>query len=137
MIIVASGFRTIEGPTAFPDGSLYFSDVRGGGVHRLSPEGVVGLVIPRRKGVGGLCTHELGGIVVSGRDLCHVKDGVSRIIFSRDDVETQSGLTLGGFRDIGAGPAGRICAWSQRFTSAGDYGPVLLAMVTGEHLGDV
>jgi D-xylonolactonase len=117
MTVVVSGFRTIEGPTMTPDGDLYFSDVRGGGVYRLSPQGVVALVVPKRKGVGGLCLHADGGIVVSGRDVSHVKDGQTRVIFAREDVESHPGLTVGGFNDIGADPAGRIFAGVQRMTS--------------------
>ena len=133
--LIASGFRTIEGPTIDPAGDLYFSDVRGGGVYRLDAEGGIDLIVPKRKGVGGICLHSQGGIVVSGRDLSHVTDGTSRVIFSRDDVEPVEGLTVGGFNDIGADPEGRIFAGVQRMTSEGEYGQGDIVLVTGEHTG--
>jgi xylono-1,5-lactonase len=133
--LVASGFRTIEGPTIDAAGDLYFSDVRGGGVFRVDAEGGIDLIVPKRKGVGGICLHADGGIVVSGRDLSHIKGGSSRVIFSREDVEPMEGLTVGGFNDIGADPAGRIFAGAQRMTAEGDYGQGDIVLVTGEHTG--
>jgi D-xylonolactonase len=133
--LIASGFRTIEGPTIDAVGDLYFSDVRGGGVFRLDAEGGIDLIVPKRKGVGGICLHAQGGIVVSGRDLSHIKDASSRVIFSREDVEPIEGLTVGGFNDIGADPEGRIFAGAQRMTSEGEYGQGDIVLVTGEHAG--
>ncbi len=132
---MASGFRTIEGPTIDAAGDLYFSDVRGGGVYRLTTEGHVDVIVPKRKGVGGICLHSQGGIVVSGRDLSHVNDGASRVIFTREDVEPIDGLTVGGFNDIGADPAGRLFAGAQRMTESGEYGQGDVILVTGEHAG--
>ena len=82
-----------------PDGSLYFSDVHNGGVRRLDPDGSIEVVVPKRRGVGGISLHADGGIVMSGRNVCHVRDGETRILYERDDV--------GGFNDLfadGAGP---------------------------------
>jgi len=137
MTMVVSGFRTIEGPVVTDDGDLYFSDVRGGGVYRLSGDGSIEVAIAKRKGVGGLCLHCDGGIVASGRDVCHVKDGVSRVLYSREDVAPRPGVQVGGFNDIGADPEGRIFAGVQRMTPDGDYGSGTLVMVSGEHAGDV
>jgi gluconolactonase len=85
--------------------------------------------------VGGICLHADGGVVVSGRDLSHVKDGVSRVIFGRDDVEPVEGLAVGGFNDIGSDPEGRIFAGAQRLTSGGTFGQGDVVVVTGEHNG--
>ena len=38
---LATGYGLIEGPTVEPDGSLLFSDVLGGGVRRLAPDGAI------------------------------------------------------------------------------------------------
>jgi gluconolactonase len=133
--LMASGFRTIEGPTIDAEGNLYFSDVRGGGVYRLDTAGRVDLVVPKRKGVGGICLHSEGGIVVSGRDLSHVIGAHSRVIFSREDVEPMEGLTVGGFNDIGSDPEGRIFAGAQQMTSTGEFGAGDIVLVTGEHAG--
>ena len=77
MEALAWGYGLVEAPRA-DDGSVYFSDVLGGGVHRWSPGGGVETVIPKRRGIGGMCLHADGGIVVSGRTLVHVRDGETR-----------------------------------------------------------
>lgn len=78
---LAFGYGLLEGPRYASDGSLYFCDGMDGGVYRLAADGEVSTIVPRRKAVGGIVLHEQGGIVISGRDICHVKDGQSRIVF--------------------------------------------------------
>lgn len=132
MTVVATGYGTVEGPTLSSDGYLYFGDVRNGGVYRLAPDDTVELVLPKRRGVGGVCAHADGGVVVSGRDVSHIKDGHSRVIYTREQVPPSDGLAPGGFNDIGADPAGRIWAGVQRMTPDGGYGPGALVMITAE-----
>lgn len=100
------GYGLIEGPRVDRDGSLYWSDVPNGGVFKRAPDGAIETVIPRRKGVGGIALHADGGIVVSGRDISHVRDGQTRIVFGSPDVP--------GWNDIFADPAGRVFAGSIR-----------------------
>lgn len=78
MTPVVWGYTFLEAPRADDHGGLYFSDIIAGGVYRWSPEGSVETVIPKRRGVGGLALHADGGLVVSGRDVCHVRNGQSR-----------------------------------------------------------
>jgi xylono-1,5-lactonase len=111
---LTSGYTTVEGPTVDPSGNLYFSDVLGGGVYQLAPSGDISLVVPKRKGVGGICLHADGGIVVGGRDLTHVRDGKSRIIFGRDDYADAGLVDVTGFNDIHADDQGRIFAGAVR-----------------------
>ena len=73
--VLAHGYGLAEAPTIDVDGSLVFSDVLGGGVYRLDATGAVTTVVPKRRGVGGIAIHEAGGIVCSGRDLVHVREG--------------------------------------------------------------
>lgn len=73
--VLAHGYGLAEAPTVDTDGSLVFSDVLGGGVYRLAADGSTTVVVPKRRGVGGIAIHEDGGIVCSGRDLAHVGDG--------------------------------------------------------------
>ena len=47
---LAWGYGLIEGPRTAPDGGLYFSDVRNGGVRRLDPDGSVAVIVPKRRG---------------------------------------------------------------------------------------
>jgi D-xylonolactonase len=100
------GYGLIEGPRVAPDGGLYFSDVHNGGVRRLDPDGSVEIVVPKRRGVGGISLHADGGIVMSGKNVCHVRDGETRILYERDDV--------GGFNDLFVDAAGRIYVGSLR-----------------------
>jgi xylono-1,5-lactonase len=103
---LAFGYGLIEGPRVDRDGSLYFSDVTGGGVYQRSTDGEITTVVPKRRGVGGIVVHADGGIVISGRNICHVKDGETRMIFDDPDVP--------GFNDIGTDNDGRILAGSVR-----------------------
>ena len=116
MEALASGFQLAEAPCAAEDGSVYFSNVLGGGVHRWSPDGGVETVIPKRRGVGGMCLHADGGLVVSGRDLVHVRDGETRELFSLE------GAT--GFNDIATDSEGRLYAGALRFMPFGGEEPV-------------
>ena len=101
---LAYGYSLIEGPRVAPDGGLFFSDVHNGGVRRLGPDGSIDVVIPKRRGVGGIALHADGGIVVSGRNVAHVRDGETRILYERDDV--------GGFNDLFADGHGRVIVGS-------------------------
>lgn len=114
LVLLASGYGTIEGPTLDGDGNLYFSDVPGGGVYRLSPDGAVTQVIPKRRGVGGICLHADGGLVVSGRNIAHVRDGVTRAIVDRGELPVIDGIAAGGFNDIHADARGRVYAGATR-----------------------
>jgi len=82
--MLACGYGLVEGPRVDADGNLYFSDVRGGGVHRRRPDGTIDVVVPKRRGVGGIALHADGGLVISGRNICHVRDGETRIVFAPD-----------------------------------------------------
>lgn len=103
---LAYGYGLIEGPRWAPDGGVYFSDVHHGGVRRLDPDGSVSLVVPKRRGVGGIALHADGGLVLSGKNICHVRDGETRILYQRDDV--------GGFNDLYTDAQGRVYVGSLR-----------------------
>ena len=81
---LAHGYGLIEGPVVDADDNLYFSDVPNGGVYRRSPDGQIQVAIPKRRGVGGIVLHADGGLVVSGRNICHVIDGETRVVFAPD-----------------------------------------------------
>ncbi len=116
--MLASGYRAIEGPTVGHDGSLYFSDVYGGGVYRLAGPGVIETVVPRRKFVGGICLHASGGIVIAGRDVNHVRNGASEILLRPGDVTGGPG-PVSGFNDLGADRFGRIFVGTTRLNPDG------------------
>ena len=107
--VLATGFQLAEAPTIDTDGSLLFSDVLGGGVHRLDQNGAVTIVVPKRRGVGGLALHAEGGIVCSGRDIIHARNGESRTVLHVDGVS--------GWNDLCTDQAGRDVlkgAWSEQ-----------------------
>ncbi len=80
------GYGLLEGPRPDAEGGIYFSDVTRGGVYRLAPDATVDVIVPKRKGVGGIALHADGGIVISGRNICHVRDGETRVLFEQEDV---------------------------------------------------
>jgi gluconolactonase len=104
--VLAWGYGLIEGPRADEEGSLYFSDVTNGGVYRRAADGRVETVVPKRRGVGGIARHAGGGLVISGRNVCHVRDGQTRILLERADV--------GGFNDLFTDSRGRVYVGSLR-----------------------
>jgi gluconolactonase len=116
MEALASGYGLLEAPTADGEGNVYFSDVLGGGVHRWSPEGELELVLPKRRGIGGMLLHADGGLVVSGRDVVHVKDEETRTLLALEGVT--------GFNDMAADAEGRVYAGALRFMPFGGEEPV-------------
>jgi xylono-1,5-lactonase len=103
---LAYGYGLIEGPRVDAEDNLYFSDVTNGGVYKRSPSGEITTYVPKRRGVGGIAIHADGGLVISGRNICHVKDGETRNVFEQDDV--------GGFNDLFTDAHGRVLVGSLR-----------------------
>ena len=112
---LAHGYGLVEGPRVDDDGNLYFSDVHGGGVFRRSPDGEITVAIPKRRGVGGIALHAEGGLVVSGRNVCHVgPDGDTRVVFQPDAP---------GLNDLLADAEGRVYCGTVRsdpFSTSGE-----------------
>ena len=79
---LAWGYGLVEGPRIDANDNLYFSDVHNGGVFCRHPDGTIDIAIPKRRGVGGIALHADGGLVVSGRNICHVLDGETRVVFA-------------------------------------------------------
>lgn len=96
---LAFGYGLIEGPRVDHRDNLYFSDVPNGGVYRRDPSGEIAVAIPKRRGVGGIALHENGGLVVGGRNICHVVNGETRILFEIDAP---------GFNDLMTDAEGRV-----------------------------
>lgn len=114
---LAWGYGLIEGPRVDVEGNLFFSDIRNGGVYRRAPDGSVTTVVPRRRGVGGIALHADGGLVISGRNVCHVRSGETRLLFAPD--------TIPGFNDLFTDQQGRVYVGSVRSDpfQAGDRVP--------------
>ncbi|HUE39334.1 MAG TPA: SMP-30/gluconolactonase/LRE family protein [Candidatus Binatia bacterium] len=114
METLAYGYGLVEAPRVDDGGSLYFSDAIGGGVYRRSPDGEITIVVPKRRGVGGLVLHADGGVVVSGKNVVHVRDGETRVL-----LEVEGAL---GFNDLTTDREGRVFVGSLR-SSAFESGP--------------
>ncbi len=114
---LATGYGLVEGPRwDARDGSVWFSDVFGGGVFRLAPSGDVETVLEGRRGIGGLALHEAGGVVASGRDLVHVRDGALRDLLAVEGVV--------GFNDIHTDAEGGVLAGGLRYRPFRNEDPV-------------
>ena len=114
---VASGYALAEAPVAAPDGGVFFSDALAGGVYHFSPRtGAVETVLAKRRGVGGMALHAEGGLVMSGRDVIHVRDGESRTLFSDP--------ALAGLNDLTVDGAGRLVVGCLRFRPFAGEAPV-------------
>jgi gluconolactonase len=114
METLASGYGLVEAPRVDAAGNLYFSDAVGGGVYRRSPQGEIETIVAKRRGVGGMLLHAEGGVVVSGKNVVHVRDGVTRLL-----LEVEGAL---GFNDMTSDAAGRVFVGSLR-SSAFEGGP--------------
>jgi xylono-1,5-lactonase len=115
---IAHGYRLAEAPVATGDGGVEFSDVLGGGVFRWSPAGDrVEVVVPKRRGVGGMARHADGGLVMSGRDVVHVRDGETRTVYA-------PGEGVAGINDLTVAPDGRLVVGQLRFRPFAGEPPV-------------
>ena len=94
-------------------GGVLFSDVMGGGVHRLLPDGGVETVLERRRGIGGLVPHAGGGVVVTGRSVAHGE----RELFAGDEG-------IRGFNDLTTDAEGAILAGALRYRPMAGEDPV-------------
>jgi len=113
--VLATGYGLIEGPRVDSGDNLFFSDVVGGGVYRRAPDGDITIIIPKRRGVGGIALHADGGVIVSGRNICHVKDGNTRVVFDLEDAP--------GFNDLFTNESGHVLVGSMRSNPFEPSGP--------------
>lgn len=104
---LVTGYGLIEGPRVDQENRLFFSDVVRGGVYRRSPGGEIETIVPRRRGVGGIALHDAGGVVISGRNVCHVRGEETRVVFAPDGVA--------GFNDLFVDEQGAVLAGSMHF----------------------
>ena len=112
---LVSGYSLLEGPTVDADGGVFFSDVIKGGVYRWSPAGVE-QIVPKRRGVGGIVCHEDGGVIVTGRDVLHVRGEQSRQLLALEGVA--------GFNDLATASDGSVYVGALRFHPFAGDAPV-------------
>jgi len=102
---LATGYTLIEGPVWDPAGGLLYSDVHDGGVFRLDASGAVTTVIEHRRGIGGIALHELGGLVVGGRNIAYKGPAAAGTVVLLDQERAGGGV---GFNDLTTDASGRI-----------------------------
>jgi gluconolactonase len=125
--LLASGFSAVEGPTVDEVGNLYFCDLFKGGVFRLAPDGTREEIFPRRRYIGGLCLHGDGGVIMSGRDISHLRNGEIRILLKHDAVPGPG--SIAGYGDIHADALGRLFVGTVRRGTDGQQVPGELVML--------
>jgi xylono-1,5-lactonase len=111
MDVVATGFALAEAPVWDGTG-LYFSNVLGGGVHRVEPGGRPSTVIAKRKGVGGAALHADGRLIVTGRD-----------VLCGDDVLVGHEPGITGYNDCGTLADGTLLVGALTFHPFGGEDP--------------
>ena len=114
METLAFGYGLAEAPRVDAEGRLYFTDVVDGGVFRLERDRTITTVLAKRRGCGGLVLHQQGGVVVSGRNVVHVRDAATRVLLEVEGVL--------GFNDLTTDARGRVYVGSLR-SSAFTAGP--------------
>jgi gluconolactonase len=102
-----AGFGLLEAARWYPKQGLLFSDMTQGGVYSYGLDGTSpDLIIPHRKGIGGLVAHRAGGLVVAGRNVSHKgSDGTTTVL-----LETKADETF--FNDLTADARGRLIVGS-------------------------
>ena len=126
MKTVATGFALAEAPVW--DGTdLFFSNVLGGGVFRLpGGSGRPEVVVPKRRGVGGMALHADGSLVMTGRDV---------ICGDRTVIGHEPGIT--GYNDCGTLADGTLLVgaltWHPFAEGTPTAGEVIRAAPDGTH----
>jgi len=106
---LAEGFGLIEGPVWDAERGLLFSDVTFGGVFCLAPDGTITTVFEHRRGIGGMATHENGGLLVSGRNISYKPFSGEATVTVLDRNEELGNV---GYNDITTDRQGRVYAGS-------------------------
>ncbi|MGH8014402.1 MAG: SMP-30/gluconolactonase/LRE family protein [Candidatus Binataceae bacterium] len=107
---LATGYGLLEGPRTDEKNRLYYSDLRGGGVFRRTPDGKIETLIPGRKSVGGIALNQSGGLLVTGGTLSHWDEGSGRV---RDIFAQWEGKPLFGLNDLTVDDDGSV--WTGSF----------------------
>lgn len=106
---LAYGYGLVEGPRTDEQNRLYFSDVRGGGVFRRSPDGKIETLISGRTFVGGIALCEDGGLMVTGPTLAKWDKGTAKLT---DIFASWQSKPLFGLNDLTVDANGSIWAGS-------------------------
>jgi D-xylonolactonase len=116
---ISAGHGLLEGPLWDAKMGLLVADATVGGVWRIAPNTAPEVVIPHRRGIGGLALHENGSVVIGGRNVA-LKWPVSE---GKDDtiviLDSDPAAEIVGFNDLTTDAAGRIYVGSLAFVAMG------------------
>lgn len=117
---VTTGYGLIEGPVWDAAKGLYFSDVLNGGIRLLDRKDQVSVVVPKRRGVGGMALHADGGLVAGGRDIVFIglPSLETHVLLDQPTADNATG-----FNDLTTDSAGRIYVGSLAFKVFGGDPP--------------
>lgn len=103
--VVASGYGFVEAPRLADDGTLYFSDLLGGGLFRKRPARAVETLLAGRTWIGGAVVDAGGSVICSGRGglVAVAPDGAVRPLLSE-----LGGTPVVAVNDIEADAAGGL-----------------------------
>jgi xylono-1,5-lactonase len=120
---ISTGHGLLEGPTWDSKLGFIVADASVGGVWRITTEGLPEVVIPNRRGIGGIALHQNGGVIIGGRNIAFkwpVSDGRQDTIIL---LESDPSKDIVGFNDMTTDAAGRIYVGSLAFVAmASDRG---------------
>jgi sugar lactone lactonase YvrE len=104
--VIATGFGLLEAPRIDDNGVVYFSDITGGGVHRVGPGGKPENIISTdRKMVGGMAFTEDGGLIVTGPSVAYWDSKSSKLT---DILKNYPGRLTHGFNDLTVDSEGSV-----------------------------
>ena len=67
--LLSTGHTLLEAPLWSEEHGLLFADMVAGGVRSFRRDGLLKDIWPHRKGVGGICLHENGALIVTGKNV--------------------------------------------------------------------
>jgi D-xylonolactonase len=112
----------LEGPVWHATLGLLVADVEHGGVRAYKPGKTPELVVPHRRGIGGMALHADGGLIVGGKSIAYKRlppDTAPTVVLIDNAVVPD----IAGYNDLTTDAAGRIYAGSVGFVvSQGDNG---------------
>jgi D-xylonolactonase len=116
---ISTGHGLLEGPLWDHEKGLLVADATVGGVWRIEQGIAPELIVPHRRGIGGLALHENGSVVIGGRNIAlkwPMKDGKEDTIILLD---SNPAADIVGFNDFTTDNAGRIYVGSLAFVAMG------------------
>ncbi len=117
--LISSGNGLVEAPVWHPDLGLIAAETASGGVWTFSKGKPKTVVLPHRRGIGGMVRHAEGGLVVSGRNIAYKnvstagEDASPTIVLLENDPS--AGII--GFNDLTTDRMGRIYVGSVGFVA--------------------